>query len=201
MRDAANIKAVEQLDVDWMGFIFYSPSVRDVGKSKPIYLPTRCKRVGVMVSPTISDVLNRQLEYNLDLIQLHGYETPEFCSELKKQLPSVVKLIKIIHISDYKDLTATKDYERVVDYLLFETKSKDYGGSGKQFDWNILCEYHGSLPFLLTGGIGIEDVDKVKSFSHPMFAGVDINSKFEVLPAFKDVDLLRSFIKELKTDK
>ena len=198
MRDADNIRDVEALDIDWMGFIFYPKSSRDVSGSRPPYLPSGCKRVGVMVNPSLDEIRERQADYRFDLIQLHGDESPEFCTEVKSLLPEV-KFIKMVQVTDKETLNAAvRQYEEVVDYFLFETKTSGYGGSGRQFDWTLLQSYEGRLPFLITGGIGPDDAEKVKAFSHPKFAGIDINSRFETAPALKDVNLIRRFVSCVK---
>lgn len=198
MRDADNIRDVEALGVDWMGFIFYPKSSRDVSGSRPSYLPSGCKRVGVMVNPSLDEIRERQADYRFDLIQLHGDESPEFCAEAKSLLPEV-KFIKMVQVTDKETLNAAvRQYEEMVDYFLFETKTSGYGGSGRQFDWALLQSYEGRLPFLITGGIGPDDAEKVKAFSHPKFAGIDINSRFETAPALKDVNLIRRFVSCVK---
>ena len=100
----------------------------------------------------------------------------------------------MIQVSDNTDIRSVSMYEDVVDYFLFETKCQSYGGSGTQFDWNILEQYEGSRPFLITGGITPDDAEKVKAFHHPMFAGIDLNSKFETSPAFKNVETIKAFV-------
>lgn len=197
MRDADNIKEVEALGVDWMGFIFYPHSQRYVGDAAPAYLPSKCKRVGVMVNSSLEEIVLRQSQFGLDFIQLHGDETPQFCASVKERVPKA-KLIKVFRIKNKSDLNAINAYEDVADYFLFETKTNVYGGSGQQFDWSLLRGYQGVTPFLLTGGIGPDDAVKVHRFSHPRFVGVDINSRFELAPALKDVALIRKFLSCLR---
>ncbi len=198
MRDADNIRDVEALGIDWIGFIFYPKSSRDISGRKPSYLPIQCKRVGVMVNPSLDEIRERQMDYRFDLIQLHGDESPEFCAEAKRLLPGV-KFIKMVQVADEETLNAAvHQYEDVVDCFLFETKTSGYGGSGRQFDWSLLQSYEGKLPFLITGGIGPDDAEKVRAFTHPKFAGIDINSRFETAPALKDVNLVRRFVSCVK---
>ena len=197
MRDSANIRQIDELGcVDWMGFIFYPPSSRNV-EHAPDYLPKHCKRVGVFVNATVEDILHRQEEFGFDLIQLHGDETPEYCQNLCTCLKEGTELIKMIQIASSEDLDKTKQYEDSVDYFLFETKCHGYGGSGQQFDWNILQGYQGQTPFLLTGGIGPDDAEKVRAFHHPQCIGIDLNSRFETAPAVKDAKLINAFIKQI----
>jgi len=193
MRDADNIRAVSELGIDWMGFIFWAPSSRYVSE-KPTFLPTRQKRVGVFVDARIEEVKSKADEYALDLIQLHGSESPAFCEWLKAN--SRQQLIKAFNIATQEDLEQTIPYEGLVDYFLFDTKAKMVGGNGTQFDWSVLSAYQGNTPFLLSGGIGPDDAEKVRNFHHPQLAGIDLNSRFELSPALKDIEKLKQFITE-----
>jgi len=193
MRDADNIRAVSELRIDWMGFIFWAPSSRYVSE-KPSFLPTRQKRVGVFVDARIEEVRSKVDEYALDLIQLHGSESPAFCERLKAN--SRQQLIKAFNIATQEDLEQTIPYEGLVDYFLFDTKAKMVGGNGTQFDWSVLSAYQGNTPFLLSGGIGPDDAEKVRNFHHPQLAGIDLNSRFELSPALKDIEKLKQFITE-----
>lgn len=193
MRDADNIRAVSELGIDWMGFIFWAPSSRYVSE-KPSFLPTRQKRVGVFVDARIEEVKSKADEYALDLIQLHGSESPAFCERLKAN--SRQQLIKAFNIATQEDLEQTSPYEGLVDYFLFDTKAKMVGGNGTQFDWSVLSAYQGNTPFLLSGGIGPDDAEKVRNFHHPQLAGIDLNSRFELSPALKDIEKLKQFITE-----
>jgi phosphoribosylanthranilate isomerase len=193
MRDADNIRAVSELGIDWMGFIFWAPSSRYVSE-KPSFLPTRQKRVGVFVDARIEEVRSKADEYALDLIQLHGSESPAFCERLKAN--SRQQLIKAFNIATQEDLEQTIPYEGLVDYFLFDTKAKMVGGNGTQFDWSVLSAYQGNTPFLLSGGIGPDDAEKVRNFYHPQLAGIDLNSRFELSPALKDIEKLKQFITE-----
>lgn len=200
MRDPENIRKVEELAVDLMGFIFWHKSSRNVSEM-PSYLPTRQKRVGVFVDADIKEVTEKAKEYALDLIQLHGKETPDYIQRLHSLCPQrgdrAIAIIKALNIADTEDLAQTAQYEGIVDYFLFDTKSKLVGGNGTQFDWSVLQAYQGDTPFILSGGIGPDDAEKVKNFQHPMCAGIDLNSRFETAPALKDIQLLNHFIGRL----
>lgn len=196
MREPENIRAVEQLDIQWMGFIFWPQSSRYV-KECPTYLPTRCKRVGVFVDATIADIRTSVEEYGLDLIQLHGHESPAFIQSIGNEIPT----IKAFSIATTADLTLTASYEGVVGYFLFDTKAKFVGGNGTKFDWSVLQAYHGTTPFLLSGGIGPDDVERIHQFHHPQLAGIDLNSRFETSPALKDITKLKHFIYELQQNQ
>ena len=210
MREAENIREVEALGIDMMGFIFWPKSKRYVSE-KPAYLPTKCKRVGVFVDEDIEQVKRIAEEFALDIIQFHGSESPEQISHLsarpegalssERTLTSHLSTIKAFNIATAEDLEATKPYEGLVDYFLFDTKAILPGGSGQQFDWSILDAYNGETPFLLSGGIGPDDADRVKAFltSHlsPLTSkciGIDLNSRFELAPGLKDVKKLKEFI-------
>ena len=209
MREAENIREVEQFSIlhslqakrasssaqfsiNWMGFIFWPKSSRYVSR-KPDYLPTNCKRVGVFVDEDIEKVKHIADDYALDYIQLHGHESPDYCVQLKG-----MHLIKAFNIATKEDLEATKPYEGLVDYFLFDTKGKSVGGNGEKFDWTVLDAYQGDTPFLLSGGIGPDDAERVKTFHHPKCIGIDLNSRFETAPAIKDINKLKEFIKTVR---
>lgn len=201
MRDADNIRAVEQLGIDWLGFIFWPKSSRYVSE-KPAYLPTRCKRIGVFVDADIEDVRQHVEDYGLDAVQLHGHENPDYIRALAASLPGRVggkgggTIIKAISVSTRDDIAAYQAYEGLVDYFLFDTKCKTVGGSGEHFDWTVLADYAGETPFLLSGGIGPSDRERLRHFRHPMLAGIDLNSRFELRPALKDIDQLKKILYE-----
>lgn len=196
MREPGNIREVERLGVDWMGFIFWERSSRYVSK-KPTYLPTKQKRVGVFVDADIKEILEKVEEYHLDIIQLHGKESPAYIQTLRPLCGDrVAAIIKALNIATREDLEQTKPYEGMVDYFLFDTKAKMVGGNGTKFDWSVLTEYKGTTPFILSGGIGPDDADKVKAFRHPRLAGIDLNSRFETAPGVKDIEQLKHFIYE-----
>ena len=192
MRNAENIRQVEALGVDLMGFIFWPRSSRYVAE-RPSYLPTRCKRVGVFVDEGIDSLQRIADDYALDIIQLHGRETPAYVAQLQGR-----SVIKAFNVATAADFVQTKDYAGLVDYFLFDTKGKSVGGNGEKFDWNVLADYHGDTPFLLSGGIGPDDASRVKAFRHPQCVGIDLNSRFEISPALKDVNKLQTFLLNCK---
>ena len=192
MRDAQNIRDVESLGVDWIGMIFWPKSKRYVAEV-PSYLPGHLKKVGVFVDSTLDDILQHISDYQLDIIQLHGQESPDFAKALKPHT-----IIKAFNIEKADDLLQTEKYEGIADYFLFDTKGKMVGGNGQKFDWSVLTAYQGKTPFLLSGGIGPEDVESVKSFHHPRCIGIDLNSRFESEPGFKDINQLKTFINNIR---
>ena len=195
MRKADNIREVESAalhsSLSLMGFIFWPKSSRYVSE-RPAYLPTKCKRVGVFVDENIETVRRITDEYALDYIQLHGHESPEYCAQLQG-----LHLIKAISVGGRDDIAAYKDYEDCVDYFLFDTKCPSVGGSGQQFDWSVLSAYDGRTPFLLSGGIGHDDAQRLRAFRHEKCIGIDLNSRFELAPGMKDVAALRHFLSQL----
>ncbi|WP_321331149.1 phosphoribosylanthranilate isomerase [uncultured Bacteroides sp.] len=193
MREAKNIQEVEQLGVDIIGFIFYYKSPRYMFEI-PAYLPTRAKRAGVFVNESKEMVNIIADRFGLDYIQLHGDESPGYCQSLKNE---GLRLIKAFSIDKEKDLHATKSYEGICDYFLFDTKCQQHGGSGNQFDWSLLDQYTGQTPFLLSGGINSYSAKALKEFSHPKLAGFDLNSRFEFSPAKKDVKRLQTFLQQI----
>ena len=195
------LQQLEALNIDFAGLIFYKESPRYVGdklsKKEIKSADFDLKKVGVFVNPEMIDVLDAIDEYGLDVVQLHGDETPEMCDDLSSE----VEVIKAFRIKEGDtDIDAmVKVYDNVCDYYLFD-KASDYsiGGTGKQFDWGILKKAKIEKPFFLSGGIGPDDAAKVKSFRHPDFFGVDINSRFEKEPGVKDMGLVLGFKQGLK---
>ena len=194
MREAGNIREVEALGIDWMGFIFWAHSARNVSL-KPDYLPSRCKRVGVFVNAPMAFIREKVREFGLNILQLHGGEDADFIRQLRTELPSLT-LVKALNVAREEDLEQSKRYEGLCDYFLFDTKAEKVGGNGKSFDWDILHNYKGTTPFLLSGGIGPDDKERLRAFHHPQMAGIDLNSRFEIRPAVKDIHLLKSFLHE-----
>ena len=215
MRDPQNIAEVSALGIDLMGFIFWPKSPRYVSQisSRAGIIPDRVnddmldgrkadvKYVGVFVDDMPQNIVTRVYNFKLDYVQLHGNESAVMIDNLKATLiPDIapdIKIIKALSIREAEDVKRWREYEGHADMLLFDTKCKCVGGSGEQFDWSVLEEYDGNIPFLLSGGIGPEDVERVKAFKHPMCVGIDLNSKFEKEPAVKDVEKLKAFMSGL----
>lgn len=217
MRDAQNIREVSQLGVDMIGMIFYPKSPRyvemqsshagiipdyakeDIGVSVSAKSPAR---VGVFVDDMVQNIVTRVVNYHLDYVQLHGNEPREMCENLRLTLdPDIrpgIKIIKAISVSDASDIQKYKEYVGAVDLFLFDTKCKMVGGSGQQFDWQVLEQYDGEVPFLLSGGIGPEDASRLHAFHHPKCIGIDLNSRFEIEPGVKDVEKLKGFLNEMQ---
>jgi phosphoribosylanthranilate isomerase len=195
------LQQLEAINIDFAGLIFYKESPRYVGdklsKKEIKSADFDLKKVGVFVNPELIDVLDAIDDYGLDVVQLHGDEPPGMCDDLSSE----VEVIKAFRIKEADmDIDAlVKDYDDVCDYYLFD-KATDYsiGGTGKQFDWSILKKAKIEKPFFLSGGIGPDDTAKIKSFRHPDFFGVDINSRFEKEPGVKDMALVLGFKQAMK---
>lgn len=211
MRDAENIRDISALGVDMIGLIFYPPSPRYVQQFSsgagiiPDYAPDMGKtplRVGVFVDDMPQNIVTRVYNYKLDYIQLHGNEPRETLENLRATIdPDIkpkIKIIKAISVSSAEDIKKYKEYVGAADLFLFDTKCKTVGGSGELFDWQVLQAYDGDVPFLLSGGIGPDDAERIKNFHHPKCIGIDLNSKFEIEPALKDVEKLKQFLVKVK---
>lgn len=210
MRDADNVRQVARLGIDIMGFIFYPKSPRCVCKPIPrTEYDINVTRVGVFVNEKLDVILNKVMEYGLDAVQLHGNESRALCLELSKYMVSShfeygklvgdrLMIYKAISVATADDIQKYKEYAGAVDLFLFDTKCKTVGGSGQQFDWSVLEQYDGDVPFLLSGGIGPEDAERIKNFHHPKCVGIDLNSKFEIEPGLKDVSKLKEFLEKIK---
>ncbi len=160
------------------------------------------KRVGVFVDDMPQNIVTRAVNYELDIIQLHGSESVIMIDNLRSTLaPSIrkgIKFMKALSISTAEDILRYKEYEGHVDYFIFDTQTPLVGGSGNHFDWNMLDAYDGNTPFILSGGVGPDDAERVLSIRHPMFAGIDLNSQFETAPAVKNVDALKAFLAKIR---
>ena len=193
MRDAGNIRMVDDLRPDFMGFIFHEASPRCVHEV-PEYLPVHAARTGVFVDKDFDFIMDRKEAFALTWIQLHGHETPELCARLRE---NGLKVLKAFSISGKEDLSGVSEYAGCCDCFIFDTKCSGSGGSGRSFDWKILDGYSEKVPFLIGGGIG-PDTD-LAAFHHPMLAGFDLNSRFEVSPGMKDIDSLEKTIRKIRT--
>ncbi len=200
MRDSQNLQKICLLQPDFVGFIFYPPSKRFVGEnfdSAMLFsVPKNIRKVGVFVNETHKNILEKKEKYNLDIIQLHGEESSAFCADLEREN---IALIKVFSVSENFDFQTVESYLPYVNYFLFDTKTPQYGGSGKKFDWNLLENYTFEKPFLLSGGIGTEDVEQIKKIQISSLYGLDLNSQFETAPACKDVQKIHTFMERLKT--
>jgi len=198
MRDYENISELIKLKPNYIGFIFYAKSKRFVTNFPKIKFPSEIKKVGVFVNEEVNNVVEVVNKYNLNAVQLHGNESPKYCEELKVLLIRNVEVFKAFSVDDNFDFSKTAAYQKLCDYLLFDTKGKDYGGNGVKFNWQVLENYKGETPFLLSGGISKVDANEIKNISHKAFAGIDINSGFEIKPALKNIANIKQFKQNLQ---
>lgn len=194
MRDASNITDLTALGPDYMGFIFYGKSPRDVSDVITFdmidSLPENIEPVAVVVNMPLHEMVDLE-ELGFSTIQLHGQESPEVCQALMDHEFTVVK---VFSVGEEFDFTQLEEYAECVDYFLFDTKGKQPGGNGVQFDWSLLKDYNYDKPFFLSGGIGPEDIKTVQEFKHPQFYAIDVNSGFESEPGLKNIKSLKQTV-------
>ena len=202
MRDAQNIRDVEALGADILGFIFWPGSARYVSQ-KSAYLPLRAQRAGVFVNASVEEVVQKVNDYGLHYVQLHGDEDLAYVTRLYKRLADETethpRVVRAIRVESRSKVLKAMMWDGFVDGLLFEAPTTGYGGSGVSFDWSLLTSYRGSTPFFITGGLGPQSLEALLEYEHPQWIGVDLNSRFESAPAVKDVALLKPFIERFRT--
>ncbi|MFQ3352292.1 MAG: phosphoribosylanthranilate isomerase [Candidatus Marivariicella framensis] len=195
MSDFDNTKAVSILNPDYMGFVFWKKSSRYVN-TQNFKLPKRIKKTGVFVDASLDYIKKNIKKHELQAVQLHGKETPEYCNLINQLGVETIKAFSIQYSFDFKKL---KPYEEHCDFYLFDTKGNLPGGNGFSFDWKILKNYPYKKSFFLSGGIGIEHIEEIHKLlktNLPIYA-IDVNSKFESIPGIKKIDKLTQFKKEL----
>lgn len=196
MREPGNLtELAEKVNPDYVGFIFHPNSPRYfLNGTEEIpgkIAPEKC--VGVFVDSPLAEVTGLAEMFQIKNIQLHGNESPEYCKKLMNEGFTVIKAFGIMEAADLKQ---TENYTGSCHHFLFDTKTEKYGGSGKKFDWKILDEFESKLPFFLSGGIDVTDVDYIKNLKNLPYA-IDINSRFEISPGLKDVEKISLFKKRL----
>ena len=194
MRQFQNIEEIAVLQPDFIGFIFYKGSPRNVTQ---IFSKTfqNIQKVGVFVEASIDSIRQKIRDYTLQVVQLHGEQTPEFCTEIKKLK---VPIWKAFAIDDDFDFRQVAPYKNICDAFLFDAKGKKKGGNGLKFHWELLKNYKEEVPFFLSGGIGLEEVEALQKIHHPQMIGIDVNSKFEIAPAVKDIEKIKAFVEKIK---
>ena len=202
MKYPENIKEISTLNPDYLGFIFWEKSSRNMNLETIPEIPRSIKKVGVFVNASINEINEKIKFFQLDIVQLHGNESVTYCKNVKKL---GVEVIKVLSIGDKFDFATIKEYVLFVDYFLFDTKGKLPGGNGITFDWNVLENYHFNIPYFLSGGIGITEIDGLKEFLKSPAAqkcfGIDVNSRFEKKPGTKNKIKLEKFKKLLYENK
>lgn len=195
MKHPQNIAEIAALNPDYLGFIFYKKSKRYVGEdfdeALAYHLPKGIKKVGVFVDATMEFVCSKVKRYGLDLVQLHGEETPDYCRDL--QMRNII-VIKVFSVGQTFDFSQLEPYKPHCDYFLFDTKGKEKGGNGVTFNWDILKHYDNEVPFFLSGGLSLENIENVRTLSNLNVVAIDVNSGFEIEPAFKDVQKVQRLI-------
>ena len=225
MKYQDNIEQVAALQPDYLGFIFYGKSARNFDSESIPKLPNSIKKVGVFVDEDIETVFDLIKTHHLQAIQLHGEESPEYCLNLKRHYEErndevisstktdwfnfekksrndeKLEIIKVFSIKDEFDFDVLKPYEEIINYFLFDTKGKLPGGNGYTFDWNLLNNYPSTIPFFLSGGIGLEEVVNLKQFQQSKASkycyAIDVNSKFEIEAGLKNIERLKEFKQHL----
>jgi phosphoribosylanthranilate isomerase len=196
----AQLEKLQELAVDYAGLIFYEKSKRyawECLQSEKFEIrKLQIKKIGVFVNADMGILKSCVQSFGLTAVQLHGDESVEYCAAIQKE----TEVIKVFRMSDKtKDVDALLEpYQKVSDYFLFDTDTESYGGSGRRFDWSQLQTATIGKPFFLSGGIGPEDMEKLKSFKHPFFYAVDVNSRFETSPGLKDMEKVQTFANALK---
>lgn len=209
MKEAENIRQLAGLEVDYMGFIFYSGSKRFAGsldRDTLASLPRSIKKTGVFVDEDMDVIIDKVISFQLDAVQLHGNESPEYCETLQKLFDRVkaerrVELIKAFGIFSGFNFADIRAYTGKVAYFLFDTKTTDHGGSGMAFDWSVLKEYTSPTPYFLSGGLSPENISSISSITDERLYGVDLNSKFEIEPGIKDIGKLKLAFQLIKGQK
>jgi phosphoribosylanthranilate isomerase len=197
------LQQLEALNIDYAGLIFYKDSPRYMGDKitgKQVKdADFDIKKVGVFVNPGYSELLDAIDEYGLDIVQLHGNETPEMCEELSAEV-EVIKAFRIAGDESINIDELVMPFDAACDFYLFDTAGlkESFGGTGQQFNWSILKKAKIEKPFFLSGGIGPDDAEKVKAFKHPDFFAIDVNSKFELAPGLKDMAAILKFLQAFK---
>jgi len=196
MRNAENIEALLQLKPDFIGFIFYDKSKRFMTEVLPEIDFGTTLKTGVFVNESLDKILKTADNYRLDVIQLHGQESPEVCQKIQD---AGYKVIKVFSVGNTFDFKICKAYSAFTDWFLFDTKGSFPGGNGIGFNWEILKDYKLEKTFLLSGGISLADLETIKIFKHPKLAGVDVNSGFEISPGYKNINELKTFFNEIRS--
>jgi phosphoribosylanthranilate isomerase len=197
MKHPQNIKEVAELKPDYMGFIFYAKSARYVPGVPVNELPSTVTKTGVFVNEGADSISSLINENGLNAIQLHGNESPDFCQAFYNNV-TVFKAFGVDENFNFDQLNA---YAQSVDYFLFDTKTDAHGGSGKAFNWEVLNRYQLNVPFFLSGGLSLDNLEKIKNIKHPALYGVDLNSRFETEPGMKDTDKLRKAFNILRANE
>ena len=190
-----NVAALTEVQPDMMGFIFHESSPRFCAHVPEVIIPSCIIRVGVFVNSSLSYILDKKQEFDLNMVQLHGKESPEFCLEVQQYLP----VMKAFNLSEDFDFRTLDGYKDGCTYFLFDASGPNAGGNGVTFNWELLQQYKGNTPFFLSGGIRPSMAADILKIQHPSLVGIDINSGFEIRPGFKDIEKIKQFKYELSS--
>jgi phosphoribosylanthranilate isomerase len=194
-----NVRSIADLHPDYLGFIFYPLSSRYVGKALTVgmqeVIPETCRKVGVFVDMPATNVISHVQDNALDLVQLHGNETPQEAETIAK---ARIPAIKAFGLHADFDFSILKPFASLVYAFLFDTRHTKHGGSGEKFNWKLLEKYTLNVPFFLSGGLGPDDAEAILKIKHDLLFALDINSRFEHSPGLKDPRLVAGFISKIK---
>lgn len=195
MKYPDNISAVSKLSIDYMGFIFYPKSARYIDQVPVFNTSNTIQKIGVFVNADKNSILQKAQTFGLHGVQLHGQEPAELCRQLREQGLFLLKAFGIDDSFDWKNIAP---YLTAVDVLLFDTKSPQHGGTGITFNWQKLREYPYDKPYFLSGGLSVDNLEQAAQFDDDRLTGLDLNSKFELEPGLKNIDLLTQALKIIK---
>ncbi|WP_207430912.1 phosphoribosylanthranilate isomerase [Sabulibacter ruber] len=198
MKYSENIQELLMLQPDYVGFIFYEKSPRFITTQWAVFssvFPTDTKKVGVFVDEDTQVMLEKVTDLGLEMVQLHGHESPQVCLELKDAGLVVMKAFRVGNDFDFEQL---REYATSTDFFLFDASGPNPGGNGVRFNWELLKNYTLEVPFFLSGGIDMEHIEEIKALQLPKLYGIDLNSKFEVKPGLKDINKLKQFVEGVR---
>ncbi|MCD6035623.1 MAG: phosphoribosylanthranilate isomerase [Rickettsiales bacterium] len=188
---------------NYIGMVFFPASPRNVSPKQAAELlaniPASIQKVAVVVEPTDEELDALFAEFKPDYLQLHGKEPVARTSEIKERYK--IKIMKACPVRSGDDIAAMGVYASVADMFLFDAKAPETsalpGGNGLSFDWHLLKGRHFEKPWLLSGGLGIDNVEEAVRITEAM--GVDASSSIERAPGEKDPALVKAFIEKVKS--
>jgi phosphoribosylanthranilate isomerase len=199
MREVDNLAQLIELQPDFIGFIFYDKSPRFVADQLDEVqikaIPRSIKKVGVFVNSNPDYILKNVKKYDLQFVQLHGNESPDFCHNLKKR---GINIIKAFSVDGSFNFSSLNNYTPHCDFFLFDAKGTNPGGNGITFDWGVLSRYDNEKPFFLSGGLSLDNIEQIAQLDSLKIYGIDINSKFETEPAIKDINKIRQLLEIIR---
>jgi len=192
MREDENIHQLAQLAIDYIGHIFYPKSARYIAEAKLLNTNPSIKKTGVFVNASLEEISQAIESYQLQSVQFHGDESVELIQQIS---PFGVEIIKAFGVNNDFDWNTLKPYLDHIDYLLFDSKSSQFGGTGERFNWDKLKEYPFDKPYFLSGGLSLENIQEAVEFEDSRLIGLDLNSRFEISPGLKDIEKIKTALK------